>query len=334
MRDRFIQTFTELAGNDPDLMLLTADLGFGVLDDFAKRFPRQYLNVGVAEQNLTGVAAGLALSGKHVFTYSIANFPILRCLEQVRNDVCYHDLAVTIVAIGGGLSYGPLGFSHHATEDLAITRALPNMTVVAPGDDEEAVAATVALARHRGPAYLRLDRAAPRDERLRETPFELGRMSVVWESGTDVLLLTTGAMLGTCVEAAEQLTNAGVGVTLVSCHTLKPFDSETLAKQISRGFQVAVTVEEHSTIGGLGSAVSDSMSSPESYFRTPVVRFGLPDVLPSVVGSQNYLRREFGLTGAQIASAAQSVIGQVEPTIASHRARPRSATGYDRDGRG
>ena len=115
MRDAFVSSLHDLASQDPDVMLLTGDLGFGVLDEFAKRFPRQYLNVGVAEQNLTGMAAGLALSGKRVFTYSIANFPTLRCLEQIRNDICYHDANVTVVAIGGGLSYGPLGFSHHAT---------------------------------------------------------------------------------------------------------------------------------------------------------------------------------------------------------------------------
>src|SRR5438477_1337258 len=131
MRDQFVKTLTALAETNSRIMLVTGDLGFGVLTGFKERFPRQHLNVGVAEQNMTGVATGLALEGRIVFTYSIANFPTLRCLEQVRNDVCYHEANVKIVSIGGGFSYGALGISHHATEDLAIFRALPNMAVVA-----------------------------------------------------------------------------------------------------------------------------------------------------------------------------------------------------------
>src|SRR5467141_1191088 len=148
-----------LAEYNAGIMLLTGDLGFGVLNTFAERFPRQYLNVGVAEQNLTGVATGLALEGRIVFTYSIANFPTLRCLEQIRNDAAYHEANVKVVAVGGGFAYGPLGMSHHATEDLAIMRSLPEMVVVAPGDPMEVDGATRALAAHRGPAYLRLGRA-------------------------------------------------------------------------------------------------------------------------------------------------------------------------------
>jgi len=313
MRNRFVATLTRLAADDPHLMLLTGDLGFGVLNDFAERFPRQYLNVGVAEQNLTGVAAGLALSGKHVFTYSIANFPTLRCLEQIRNDVCYHDLPVTIVSIGGGLSYGPLGFSHQATEDLAIMRALPNMTVVAPGDDDEAGYATAALAQLARPAYLRLDRgAAPHNCDDGETAFELGRMTIVRDNGPTVLIVSTGAILATALDAASRLSARGIAVTVASCHTLKPFDTETLRKQIARGCRMVVTVEEHSVIGGLGSAVADSILCPGSYAPVPVLRCGLPDILPTIVGSQSFLRSEFGLTGEAIAAKVQSVLETCE----------------------
>ena len=152
----------KLAERDSRVFLVVGDLGFGVTEPFAKRFPKRYLNAGVAEQNMTGIAAGLALSGKIVFTYSIANFPILRCLEQIRNDVCYHHANVKVVAVGGGFAYGSLGATHHATEDLAIMRALPEMSVVAPGDPEEAAAATEAVAAHDGPCYLRLDERANR----------------------------------------------------------------------------------------------------------------------------------------------------------------------------
>ena len=159
MRTAFIRALEEVAAEDDHVMLVVGDLGFGVVEAFAERFPDRYVNAGVAEQNMTGIAAGMALSGRVVFTYSIANFPTLRCLEQVRNDVCYHNADVKIVAVGGGFVYGSLGMSHHATEDLAIMRALPNMTVIAPGDPVEAAAATRAVVNRPGPCYLRLGRA-------------------------------------------------------------------------------------------------------------------------------------------------------------------------------
>ena len=158
MRDAFLKKITELAAIDKDVVLLTADLGFGVFENFESKFPGQYFNVGVAEQNMTGLAAGLALEGKKVITYSIGNFATLRCLEQIRNDGCYHDLNITIVASGGGFSYGSLGMSHHTTEDIAILRALPAMSVVAPGTAWEAGEATEALIKSNGVGYLRLDK--------------------------------------------------------------------------------------------------------------------------------------------------------------------------------
>src|SRR6267142_4822159 len=175
MRGSFFSALLQLAEHDERVYLVVGDLGFGVTDPFARRFPGRFLNVGVAEQNMTGIAAGLALSGKIVFTYSIANFPILRCLEQVRNDICYHAANVKVVAVGGGLAYGSLGSTHHATEDLAIMRVLPQMVVVAPGDPAEASAATQAVAAHPGPCYLRLGRGG--DPRVHPGPihFELGK---------------------------------------------------------------------------------------------------------------------------------------------------------------
>jgi transketolase len=296
-------------------MLLTGDLGFGVLTDFAERLPRQYLNVGVAEQNMTGIAAGLALSGKRVFTYSIANFPTLRCLEQIRNDICYHDLAVTVVSVGGGLSYGPLGFSHHATEDLAIMRALPNMTVVAPGNDDEAEDATVALAGLHKPAYLRLDRATPGSADMERPRFELGRISIVREAGDAVLMISSGAILNTAIEATIRLSELGIGVTVASCHTLKPFDSQTLLELIGGGCRLVVTVEEHSVVGGLGSAVAQSITDPSNRVVVPVMCVGIPDILPAVVGSQQYHRSEFGLTAENITDRIVSVLKDQEKVL-------------------
>ena len=163
MRDAFLDKLTRLASKDKDIVLLTADLGFGVFEDFESQFPGQYFNVGVAEQNMTGLASGLALEGKKVITYSIGNFPTLRCLEQIRNDACYHNLNITIVASGGGFSYGPLGMSHHATEDIAILRALPAMSVTAPGTAWEAGEAIEVLIKNKGVSYLRLDKTTAID---------------------------------------------------------------------------------------------------------------------------------------------------------------------------
>src|SRR6185436_4753277 len=178
MRDSFTARLEQLAAADPRIFLITGDLGFGVLDSFEKKFPRQFLNAGVAEQNMTGLATGLAIEGRTVFTYSIANFPTLRCLEQIRNDASYHDANVKIVAIGGGFSYGPLGMSHHATEDIAIMRSLP-ITVVAPGCDWEAAEATSAVAAAKGTCYLRLDKSGAEDTQHPGEEFVLGRSRMV-----------------------------------------------------------------------------------------------------------------------------------------------------------
>src|SRR5207249_10726475 len=196
MRGAFFRALLELAEQDERVHLVVGDLGFGVVEEFARRFPARFLNAGVAEQNMTGIAAGMALSGKIVFTYSIANFPILRCLEQVRNDVCYHNANVKIVAVGGGLAYGSLGATHHATEDLAILRSLPRMVVVAPGDPVETEAATRAVRTQAGPCYLRLGRAGEAKVHRGEIDFQLGKAIQV-RDGRDLTLVTTRGMLET-----------------------------------------------------------------------------------------------------------------------------------------
>src|SRR5271168_937861 len=208
MRTAFFRALADLAERDERVNLIVGDIGFGVTENFARRFPQRFLNVGVAEQNMTGIAAGMALSGKIVFTYSIANFPILRCLEQVRNDVCCHRANVKIVAVGGGLAYGSLGATHHATEDLAILRSLPEMVVVAPGDPAEAEAATRAMAAYQGPCYLRLGRAGESAVHSRKIDFELGKAIQV-RDGNDLAIITTGGMLETAVRVSEKLSAKG-----------------------------------------------------------------------------------------------------------------------------
>ena len=181
MRTAFIQTLVQIAERDERVWLLVGDLGFGVVTPFVERFPQRFVNAGVAEQNMTGMAAGVALRGKVVFTYSIANFPTLRCVEQIRNDVCYHNADVKIVCVGGGLAYGAVGVTHHATEDIAILRALPNMTVVAPGDPIEAGLATRAVVNWPGPCYLRLGRAGEPHIHQPDADFQIGKAITVRE---------------------------------------------------------------------------------------------------------------------------------------------------------
>src|SRR5439155_3322307 len=202
MREAFFSTLEEIAAIDRRVCLVVGDLGFGVVERFARRFPDRFVNVGVAEQNMTAIATGLALNGKVVFTYSIGNFATLRCLEQIRNDICYHNANVKIVAVGGGVAYGNLGYTHHAIEDIAIMRTLPNITVVAPGDPVEADLATRAIVAREGPCYLRLGKAGEPIVHSAEPAFELGK-ALVMRPGKGVTLISTGGMLKTTCEAAE-----------------------------------------------------------------------------------------------------------------------------------
>lgn len=314
MRDRFIQALTTMARQDPRIMLITGDLGFGVLDAFAERFPGQYLNAGVAEQNMTGLATGMALDGRITFTYSIANFPTLRCLEQIRNDACYHDANVNVVAIGGGFSYGALGISHHATEDLAILRALPAITVLAPGDDWEAEEATKAVAGAPGTSYLRLDRSSAGSLERPGEQFALGRMRTLREGG-DVTLISSGGILGEVIRAADDLATEGIQARVLSAHTLKPFDREGLARACRETGGV-ITVEEHSIEGGLGGLVSEECMESGIVPRA-FARIGLRAGFSSIVGSQEYLRHRYSLDTAAITSTARSLVRR-EPPLGPH----------------
>ncbi len=304
MRDAFIRTLSALAARDPRVVLITGDLGFGVLTDYAERFPDQFINAGVAEQNMTMLACGMAREGAKAYTYSIANFTTLRCLEQLRNDVCYHEADVTAVSVGGGFSYGQLGMSHFATEDLAILRALPNMAVVAPSDPWSAAVLTQALHERGGPAYLRLDKGAAG---LPEAPeaIAFGRIRAVREGG-DVVIFSTGAILGEALKAAETLQGEGVSVAVADVHTLKPFDAEGVAA-LSRKARVVITLEEHTIVGGLGAAVAEACMEAGVHpkaFR----RMGLKDCFPTVVGDQAFLRAFYGLDAPAVARTAREAL--------------------------
>lgn len=305
MRDKFIKELCVLAAADARIMLVTGDLGFGVLETFERQFPKQYLNAGVAEQNMTGLATGLALEGRVVFTYSIANFPVLRCLEQLRNDAAYHGANVNVVSVGGGFGYGALGFSHHATEDLAVMRSMPATTILAPGCDWEAVEATRALVSKKGVGYLRLDKSTAGDTQGPGERFILGKMRVLRE-GSDFTLVSTGGILVEALAAAKTLSSDGIACRVVSVPCLKPFDVETILAACTDTGGI-LSIEEHSVIGGLGSAIAEACleagTPPLAFYR-----MGLRNEFTTVVGSQEYLRKRYQMDAAAIVTKVRELV--------------------------
>lgn len=298
MRTAFIETLCELAEADERIWLLCGDLGYSVLERFSSRFPDRFVNVGVAEQNMTGVAAGLAMCGKIVFTYSIANFPTLRCLEQIRNDVCYHQANVKVVAVGGGLAYGPQGYTHFGLEDLAVMRTLPNMTVVAPGDPLEARLATRAIIEHPGPCFLRLGKGREPVVHQTEPDFTIGKAIVV-RDGDDVTLISTGTILGEVLAAADVLEKKGVKARVLSMPTVSPLDKEAIDEAAAQTNAICV-VEEHGRIGGLSDAVARLLAG-RCRCRLVCLSIDTMQLLAAgSVGSQSLLMERSGLSAAGI----------------------------------
>jgi transketolase len=298
MRDSFVKTLIEIAKQDKTIELVTGDLGFGVLKPFWEQLPDQFTNAGIAEQNMTALAAGMAREGKNVFTYSIDNFPTLRCLEQIRNDCAYHQANVKIVCVGGGFSYGPLGMSHQATEDIACMRALPNVVVMSPGDAAEARICTQALAEYQGTAYLRLGRGGEKPIPGRIENYQIGKARCVYE-GERIALFSTGAMYEEVQFAYEILIEKGYHPAVYTFPTIKPIDRE-LIERVSRDFDLIVTCEEHNVIGGVGSAGAEIMACMKLK-KASLACVGLPDTFASMVGDQTFLRNHYGMDGEAIA---------------------------------
>jgi len=304
MRDTFVKTLVELAKEDEKIELVTGDLGFGVLKPFWEQCPDQFTNAGIAEQNMTSMAAGMALEGKTVFTYSIGNFPTLRCLEQIRNDCAYHNANVKVVCIGAGFVYGSLGMSHQATEDLAILRALPDVVVMTPADLVEAEECTKALARTKGTAYLRLGRGGEKRIHEKIENFKIGKAIKVHD-GERVAIFSTGAIFEEVTEAYEELKKQGYNPAVYTFPTVKPID-RVIIEEISREFELLVTVEEHNIVGGFGSAVAEVMAEmPDKKAR--LLRIGLNDEYSIRVGDQKYLRQQYGMDSVSVVERIKAV---------------------------
>lgn len=298
MRDAFVKKLTEEAEANADIMLLVGDLGFGVVAAFGDTYPRQFLNCGVAEQSMVGIAAGMAASGRRPFVYSIANFPTLRPLEQIRNDVCYHGLGVTLVSVGAGLAYGSLGYTHHAVEDISILRSLPNMRVYSPADPLECRAAVECILADPSPAYLRLGKNKEPIIHAAQPDLSSGAPLLV-RDGTDVTLLVAGPIITQALDVAERLDGNGISVRVLTCPVIKPLNA-TAIHDASLGTVGIVTLEEHTLLGGFGSAVLEGFAAHG--WRTPILPLGLDDAATHIVGDQEWIRERAGLSTDHVTS--------------------------------
>lgn len=296
MRIAFVNTLFEMAKKDKRIMLLTGDLGFSVFEKYIKELPKQYLNMGVAEQNMTGVAAGMAMEGEIPVIYSIVPFATMRNFEQIRNDICYQNLNVKIVGVGAGFSYGPYAHTHHGLEDIGILRTLANLIILCPGDPIEVALATKAMLNHVGPVYLRLGKAGEPNIHKSIPSFKIGK-GILIEDGKDLTIIATSTFLQRAWEVTSSLKQKGLLVRLISMHTIKPLDAQ-ITLESARKTPAIFTMEEHSIIGGLGSAVAEVLA--ENKIGVIFKRIGVPDRFSKVIGNQEYMRAANNLGVDQI----------------------------------
>jgi len=291
MREAFVNELSRQARIDPRVVLITGDLGYGVLESFAEEFPKRYFNAGISEQAMMGMAAGLASRGKKVFVYSIGNFPTLRCLEQIRNDVCLMNNPVCIVSVGAGYAYGAQGYSHHALEDLACMRVLPNMRVLVPSDPIETKYSVASICEKSGPTYLRLGKS--NESILHFSAESLNVESPIQMStGDNGSVLFCGSVGSVALAANELLNQYGLAVNIYSVPDMHAIDNEFLAKIAGEG--PILTLEEHYKLGGFGSYILERYSELEVSPRIKIV--GAERSHPNLIGDQNYLRTANGIS--------------------------------------
>jgi transketolase len=305
LREAWGQALLALARRNPDVVALEADLGKSTRSILLKaEFPGRYFEMGIAEQDMTSTAAGLALAGKIPFVHSFAVFASGRAYDQLRNSVCIPNLDVRVCGSSSGLSDFGDGKTHQAVEDMAIMRALPNMTVLCPADGIECAAMVAALERHRGPAYVRINRNELPFVTPEDRPYRIGPPTVLRE-GTDAVVFACGVMVSRALEAAERLAAAGVSTAVVNVSTIKPIDRAAVV-ELARGKRAIVTAEEHSIIGGLGSAVLEALRRER---HAPVETVGIQDRFGLSSADYEGLLAFYGLTAAAIEGAARDLLG-------------------------
>mgnify|MGYP001614220309 CR=1 FL=1 len=298
MRNAFSKTLTKLANKNKNLILLTGDLGYTVFEDFLKTHPKRFVNMGVAEANMMGVACGLSLQGFVPVVYSIATFATMRGFEQIRTDICVHNANVKIVGTGGGLSYGHAGSTHHALEDIAIMRSLPNMTVICPSDPLQTEMATEQMIIHKGPVYLRLGKRGEPVIYKKPAKFKIGK-GIVLREGKKAAIIASGNLVHNALLTSKILEGYGINLTVIDMHTVKPLDKK-LILQLVKSHELICTLEEHSIIGGLGSAVAEVIAENPIKKNLYFHRFGIPDIFIERAGSQEFLRKKYNLTPKKI----------------------------------
>lgn len=308
MRNAFADEVTLLAAQDKRIVMLPADIGNRLFDKYKEQFPDRFYNCGVAEADTISIAAGMALCGLRPIAYTINSFITTRCYEQIRVDVCSNNVPVVIAGVGAGLSYSPLGITHHSCEDIAIMRVLPNMTVICPGDAYEVRAAVRAALKHNGPVYIRLGKKGEPLVHKEVPKFEIGKGIIISKGDADdVCLVSTGNILPVAVNVAEVLKKHGVSTQVVSMHTVKPIDNELLEDAFNK-FEIVASIEEHSLLGGLGSAIAEWLTD-NYHQRAKLLRFGTQDIFMHKVGDQGYARQFFGLTAETISNKILNSLG-------------------------
>lgn len=288
MRLAFCKGLINSNKKNDNIHLLTADLGFEVFEEYIEKYPKRFTNAGISESNMVGMAAGMAHSGFIPVCYSIVPFLTFRAFEQIRNDICYPNLNVKIVGVGGGYGYSLNGQSHCAVEDISLMRSLPNMTVICPGDPLEAYRATTEMFKINGPVYLRLGK---KGEQILSYEyignFSIGKIVEI-KHGKDIAIFTTGNMLESSIIVEEKLKEAGIDASLIHVHTIKPLDKSSIMKIIKEHTKL-ITIEEHNIIGGLGSAIAEiNVSNKECLHQQLII--GIDDKYHNIGGSQKYLR--------------------------------------------
>lgn len=307
--DEFAQTLLELAQANPDLIVVTSDSrGSGKLAPFGQALPKQIVEVGIAEQNLVGITAGLAACGKKSFGVSPSCFLTARSLEQIKNDVCYSDVPAVLIGISAGVSYGALGSTHHSLHDLAALRAIHNLTIIVPADNFESRQAILAAARSPRPMFVRFGKAAMYDLHPADAKFEVGK-AITLREGNDVAVIATGESVIHCLLAAGALAERGLSCRVLSMHTVKPLDAETVLCA-GRECRAVITAEEHSVHGGLGEACASVLM--QAGVSVPFRIAGIPDE-DTVTGPQADIFRHYGISMEGLAAAAESLIRPIRP---------------------
>jgi transketolase len=305
MRNAFAKEITRLGQEDDRVVLLSGDIGNRLFDEFKAACPGRFFNCGVAEANMIGIAAGLAMSGFRPVCYTITPFITYRCLEQIRIDVCYHKAPVIIVGTGSGLSYASLGATHHSCEEMGMLRLLPGLSVMAPADSFEVQSCLRAALQHGGPSYLRIGKKGEPRVHKAAPDYRIGE-AIVLREGRDAFFVCAGTLLPSVVAAADALAASGVSVGVASMPSVKPMDEQLLGR-IFRDCQVVATVEEHSILGGLGGAVAEWLSDQSSP-RARLIRFGTRDEFLHLTGEQEDAREHFGLTVEQMTARVATAL--------------------------